>query len=156
MDKGEKQKDSEFKYRLRLAGVILDGNLDIVRALTNIKGIGTRVSCSIVKKLGINPKIKLGTLSDKELENIEKALVNIHNYFPSWMVNRKRDPYTGKDIHLISPDLDMEVRADISSERKMKSYKGIRHSLGLPVRGQRTRTSFRRGATIGVVRKKRQ
>jgi len=151
----DKKEDEEFKYRLRLAGFILDGNLDIVRALTGIKGIGYQTSLALVKSLRIKADRKLGTLSDNEINKIENAVQNLDKYLPEWMLNRQRDPYSGKDKHLIGPDLEMSLREDISRLRRIKSYRGIRHALGLPVRGQRTRTSFRKGVTVGVTRKKK-
>ncbi|MEM2618451.1 MAG: 30S ribosomal protein S13, partial [Candidatus Hadarchaeales archaeon] len=44
-------------------------------------------------------------------------------------------------------------KADIGRERKIRSRRGIRHELGLPVRGQRTRTTGRKGLSVGVMRK---
>ncbi|MBP1357848.1 MAG: 30S ribosomal protein S13, partial [Sulfolobus sp.] len=58
------------------------------------------------------------------------------------------------DLHLISSDLLFYVRNDIEREKKIKSWRGVRHSLGLKVRGQRTRTTGRTGMTIGVKRSK--
>ncbi|RMF30503.1 MAG: 30S ribosomal protein S13, partial [Candidatus Nitrosothermus koennekii] len=84
--------------------------------------------------------------------NIEEALkdptrVNI----PVWYLNRRKDIETGKDIHLITSDLDMTLRNDLERERITQSWRGIRHMYGLKVRGQRTRTTGRRrGGTIGV------
>jgi len=60
----------------------------------------------------------------------------------------------GEDVHLTGHDLDFAVKGDIDNEKKSRSYRGVRHSLGLTVRGQRTRTSGRTGQTIGVKRKK--
>ncbi|HIE33963.1 MAG TPA: 30S ribosomal protein S13 [Candidatus Altiarchaeales archaeon] len=145
----------DFRHLVRISGVVLDGNLDLVRALTKIKGVGIRVSNSLIKVLDIDPKTKVGNLTDSEIEKVEFALDNINKYLPGWMLNRQVDPYSGENLHLIGPDLEMAVREDINLQRKLKSYRGIRHSLGLPVRGQRTRTSFRRGATVGVMRKKK-
>jgi small subunit ribosomal protein S13 len=133
---------------------VLDGNKDIRRALMQIKGIGHRVSQSLISSLGFDKKRKLGTLSDKEIEKIEKGIEELHKSLPHWMLNRKKDHTTGEDIHLTGPDLELAHREDINIQKRIKSYRGIRHSLGLPVRGQRTRTSFRKGTTIGVMRKK--
>ncbi|MDD5650977.1 MAG: 30S ribosomal protein S13, partial [Candidatus Nanoarchaeia archaeon] len=68
--------------------------------------------------------------------------------------NRRKDPETGEDQHVISTDLKMKKDFDIKMMRKMKSYKGMRHSFGLPVRGQRTRAHFRHGKSLGVAKKK--
>ena len=151
----DKKERKEFRHRLRLAGIIIDGNLDVERALQKIKGIGNRVSKSILQTLNIDKRTKIGSLDDVDIERIEKAIEDIDKNLPSWMLNRQRDPYSGEDIHLTGADLDMALREDINIQKELKSYRGIRHSLGLPVRGQRTRTSFRKGATIGVSRRKR-
>ena len=55
---------------------------------------------------------------------------------------------------MTSSELTFAVKSDIDSMKKMRCYKGIRHELGQPVRGQRTRSSFRTGGIVGVVKKK--
>ena len=70
------------------------------------------------------------------------------------MVNRRKDIETGEDRHLVGVDLKFMQEQDIKRMIKIKSYKGVRHMFGLPVRGQRTRSSFRGGRTVGVIRKK--
>ncbi len=70
------------------------------------------------------------------------------------MFNRKFDPQTGEHKHLIGSELKLAVKFNIDSMRKIRSYKGVRHELGLPVRGQRTRSSFRKGVIVGVIKKK--
>jgi small subunit ribosomal protein S13 len=94
-------------------------------------------------------------LPDEKIEEIEEVLKHPHEHnIPSWMLNRRRDYTTGKDIHLVGADLIMILREDLNRLKKIRSYRGIRHELGLPVRGQRTKSSFRKGRTIGVSRKK--
>lgn len=144
----------ELKHLVRVSGTILNGNKNIARALIQIKGIGPQISISLIRALGFDKKRKLGTLSDQEIEKIEKTIENLHEHLPKWMLNRKKDFTEGRDIHLTGAELELANREDINRQRRIKSYRGIRHSLGLPVRGQRTRTSFRKGATVGVVRKK--
>jgi len=139
---------------VRVSGVVLDGNTDVIRALTKIKGIGIQISKSIAKILGIDRDVKLGSLDEKQIERIETTIKNLDKYLPVWMMNRQRDRVSGKNLHITGPDLEITQRDDINLQKKLKSYRGIRHSLGLPVRGQRTRTSFRHGVTIGVSRKK--
>ena len=63
-----------------------------------------------------------------------------------------KDYVTGEDIHLIESDLDMTLRDDLNRMKKTRSYKGRRHEVGLPVRGQRTKSTFRKSATVGVRR----
>ena len=50
--------------------------------------------------------------------------------------------------------MDLQNEFDIRRLKKIKSYKGIRHSLGQPVRGQRTKAHFRKGRAVGVKRVK--
>ena len=69
------------------------------------------------------------------------------------MLNRRKDFETGRDLHLVGTDVDIAVRSDIGRERRIRSRRGIRHELGLPVRGQRTRTTGRKGLVVGVKRK---
>ncbi len=146
--------NEEFRHLVRLSGVVLDGNLDIVRALARIKGIGSRISYSLVKSMGLDPKRQLGAFNDQEIEELEKGIESIEKTVPVWMLNREKDNASGENMHLTGADLDMAKREDINLQKRMKSYKGIRHSLHLPVRGQRTKTSFRKGSTVGVKRKK--
>jgi len=150
----KKKEGEDFKYRLRLAGFILDGNQNLTVALTGIKGVGRQVSYAVIKSLNMEPGRKLGTLSDKEVSKVEETLEKIDKKLPSWMINREKDPYSGENKHVIGSDLEMALRDDVLRLRKIKAYRGVRHSIGLPVRGQRTRTSFRKGATLGVSRRK--
>mmetsp|Transcript_134505 Transcript_134505/g.190180 ORF Transcript_134505/g.190180 Transcript_134505/m.190180 type:complete len:83 (-) Transcript_134505:67-315(-) len=73
---------------------------------------------------------------------------------PIWCMNRKKDPKDGKDAHLVSNQLDMKKREDLEKMRKIKLHRGIRHMYGLRVRGQHTKTTGRRGKTVGVSKKK--
>nr|HDO80640.1 30S ribosomal protein S13 [Candidatus Bathyarchaeota archaeon] len=74
---------------------------------------------------------------------------------PSWMLNRQKDLETGKDLHLIGSQLALTVKNDIELMKRIRCWKGVRHALGLKVRGQRTKTTGRKGQTVGVRRKKR-
>ena len=70
------------------------------------------------------------------------------------MLNRRNDYETGETVHLIESDLMMRLRDDLNRMKKVRSYKGKRHEVGLPVRGQRTKSTFRKGTSVGV-RKRR-
>ena len=74
---------------------------------------------------------------------------------PHWLYNRQKDPVTGKNLLILGSDIKLYEKMDIDRLKKMGSYRGLRHSLGLKVRGQRTRTTGRSGPTIGYVRKKK-
>ena len=64
----------------------------------------------------------------------------------------ERDIETGKDLHLLTSDIPFTLRNDIERERITASWRGYRHLSGLKVRGQRTRTSGRKGGAVGVAK----
>ncbi|UNQ74218.1 30S ribosomal protein S13 [Infirmifilum sp. NZ] len=144
---------SEFRYIVRVAGVDLPGDKALAYALADIKGIGVNTAYAVLRKMGYDPHRLLGTLTDEDVEKLSNALRNIEALgLPNWMLNRRKDPVTGVDQHLVTSDLLLTVRSDIETMKKIKSYKGVRHMLGLKVRGQRTRTTGRTGMTLGVKR----
>jgi len=152
---------TEFKGRLRIAGKEINGHDSIPKALSRIKGIGINLAETITDMLENEIKIKrdekIGNLTDKQLDIVEEMIKNPEKHnIPSWMLNRRKDHETGKDFHLISFDLDFKMKEDKKREIGIKSYRGVRHMFGLKVRGQRTRTTGRKGLTIGVQRKKQQ
>ncbi|MDD5111422.1 MAG: 30S ribosomal protein S13 [Candidatus Altiarchaeota archaeon] len=153
-EKEKPKEEAKIANRVRVSGVILDGNLDIIRALTGIKGLGIRVTRALAKAMGFKKGTKLSSLNEKDIETLEIAITTLDQKLPGWMLNRRNDYLTGKNTHLTGPELDITNRSDIDRHKKIRSYRGIRHSLGQPVRGQRTRSSFRTGGTVGVVRKK--
>ncbi|MEM0164786.1 MAG: 30S ribosomal protein S13 [Saccharolobus sp.] len=145
----------QFKYVVRIFGQDVDGTMKLPYALAMVKGIGYNTAKAILYQLGMDPNMRLGELTDSDLKKIESVIVD-HTLkgLPSWLFNRRKDYETGLDLHLITSDLIFYVRNDIEREKKTKSWRGLRHSLGLKVRGQRTRTTGRTGMTIGVTRKK--
>jgi small subunit ribosomal protein S13 len=149
----EKPKD-EIKYIVRIANIDLDGTAKVQYALTGITGVGIRVSKIIARKAEVDPNATMGYLPPEQVERLKNVVDNIEAAMPLWMLNRRNDTYTGENRHLIGTDLLMGVKEDINLMKKMRSYKGIRHERGQKVRGQRTRSTGRTGATVGVVRKK--
>ncbi|MCK5587977.1 MAG: 30S ribosomal protein S13, partial [Candidatus Lokiarchaeota archaeon] len=60
-----------------------------------------------------------------------------------------------EDLHLLAARLKLKTKTDVDLMKKLKTHKGIRHAQGLKVRGQRTRTTGRKGRVVGVRLKKR-
>ena len=146
----------EYNHQLRIAGADCRGDLLLSHALTQIRGVGFRLSSQICEKADLDPDMRCGYLTDDEIQLIEDILSNCLAFnIPSWMLNRQKDLVTGEDLHLTSTDLIDSLRLDVDREKKTRSYRGIRHYFGLPVRGQRTKTSGRGGTTIGVSKKKK-
>jgi small subunit ribosomal protein S13 len=145
----------EMKGIVRLAGADMKGEKQLFVALRRIKGVGPNMANAIVKVGGFDPKKKVGLLSNTELKKIDDIIKNPKKYnVPAWFFNRKKSPETGDDQHLVSADLAFSKRQDVKNLIDIKCYRGVRHMHGLPVRGQRTKSSFRKGRTVGVVRKK--
>ena len=74
---------------------------------------------------------------------------------PDYMKNRRLDRETGKTAHLYGTDLDIARDFDIKRLKKIKAYKGIRHAAGQPVRGQRTKSHFRKNKIVAIGGKKK-
>ena len=145
----------EYKHIVRVASADIDGQENLLQGLTKIKGVGLRISKTIINQLELDPSQRLGFITDDVIKSIEKIIKNpVAAGLPDWYVNRPRDRMSGKMIHLIGSDLDFAHRNDIDRLRRIKSWRGERHSLGLKVRGQHTRTTGRGGMAVGVSRKK--
>ena len=151
----EKDKKEDFQYIVRIASKDLNGEKNVVLAMSDLKGIGTRLSETIIKKLQIDPEKKMGNLSEEEIQEI-RDFVESQEYVdvPAWMLNNRFDPVTGKNMNLVTNDLDIQIQDNINAMKKMRSYRGIRHEGRHKVRGQRTRSNGRKGLSVGVQRKK--
>ena len=135
----------------------VDGNAKVEYGLTQILGVGKRFAQAIVRVAGINPKIRIGAIAEKDLNRIEEIITNpIENGIPSWMVNRPKDLRSGENLHVIGNKLEITVKRDIDRMKKIRSYKGVRHHLKLKVRGQRTKSTGRHGLVVGVIRRKKR
>ncbi|MFW9795873.1 MAG: 30S ribosomal protein S13 [Candidatus Thorarchaeota archaeon] len=145
----------DYRHIIRVSGADIDGQENLLQGLTRVRGVGLRMSRAIITKLGMEPSRRLGYLTDAEIKKIEKILKDpVASDFPDWYVNRPRDRMSGRMLHLTGSDLDFAHRNDIDRLRRIKSWRGTRHSLGLRVRGQHTRTTGRGGMAVGVSRKK--
>ncbi len=120
---------------LRLVGIDLPENKRIVIALRYVYGIGPKKSVEILVRAGVNGDTRAKDLTATEVGKIQKVL----------------------EEYKVEGDLRKEVRENVQRLKRIGSYRGHRHSAGLPTRGQRTRTNARtlRGKrkTIGAMKK---
>jgi len=142
------------KQFLRIFSTAVEGNLPVVRSLLKIKGIGKTFSLAMCRALKLDPKTLSGDLTDVETKKIEQFVASPQ--LPTCMLNRRIDFETGKNKHLILANLKLKEENDIKRLKRIKAYKGVRHTLHLPVRGQRTRAHFRKGSALGVKRPKKR
>ncbi len=153
----EKKQDENFRHMVRVRQTDLDGRKQVKVALTKIKGIGVMFSNAICKIADIEPGKRTGDLEDATLKRIEDIIENpTKNNIPAWMLNRRKDYEEGVDKHILASDLEFTKSNDLRRLQKIKSYRGLRLSWGLTVRGQRTKAHFRKGTKkgLGVKRKK--
>lgn len=119
----------------RIAGIDLQENWKVEYALTKIKGLGWTLSKKVLKDSGIDEKKRVSELNSDEISKISTEL----------------------EKYKIEGDLIREIRENIQRLQVIGSYRGMRHTRGLPARGQRTRTNARtkRGKrkTIGAFKK---
>ena len=119
----------------RIAGIDLQDSWKVDFALTKIKGLGWPLSKKIMKAAGVDVKKRISDLTADEVNKIGVEL----------------------DKYRIEGDLARAVRGNIQRLQVIGSYRGLRHTKGLPVRGQRTRTNARtkRGKrkTVGAFKK---
>ena len=119
----------------RLAGVDLPRNKRMIIALTYIFGIGPKRSEKILAATGISPDLRTDDLTEEDIKNLRNELANYN----------------------IEGDLRREITMNIKRLQEIGSYRGMRHKLKLPCRGQRTKTNARtrRGKKTGPVSKKK-
>jgi small subunit ribosomal protein S13 len=155
-NKGEKEQEHgpDFKFIVRMHNTDIVGEKRIVEGVASIKGINQRLSMILVNKLEVSQDKLMGDLSDDEVKKLMGLIEEIPAIMPAWMLNRQKDVETGEDTHSIATDLEMLHMEDINLLRKIRSYRGIRHETGQKVRGQKSRSNGRTGATVGVSRKK--
>ena len=144
----------EYRHILRIMGTDVQGTLKSVYALTKIKGVSLILASAILKKAGVNPDVRVGFLTEAEINKIEEIIKEPTKYsMPTWLFNKRKNAETGKDSHIISADLVLSTKTDIDEAKAMRSWRGYRHAYGLKVRGQRTKTTGRAGKSLGVKRK---
>lgn len=147
--------DNKPRSITRIANTDLDGNKQIYHALRKIPGVGYMFSNAVLQTADIPVNKKVGELGESEIKKIEAVIKDpIGHGLPSWIVNRRKDSNDGKDRHLVITDLKLRREFDVRMMQKIKSYKGIRHAIGQPVRGQRTKAHFRKEGAVGVQRSK--
>merc|ERR1711997_1368225 len=143
------------QHILRVMNTNIDGKRNIMFAITAIKGIGRRYANIVLKKADIDLSKRAGELGEEEVEKIITIMSNPRQYkIPDWFLNRQKDIKDGKTGQMMSNLLDNKLREDLERLKKIRAHRGLRHYWGVRVRGQHTKTTGRRGRTVGVSKKK--
>lgn len=120
----------------RVIGIDIPDNKRLEVSLTYIYGIGRKLSNQVISKLGLNPNMKASGLTETDIAKLNATL---------------------QSEYVVEGDLRRQVQGNIKRLISIHSYRGMRHRLGLPVRGQRTRTNARtrKGKRKTVANKKK-
>ena len=106
----------------RVIGIDIPPNKRLVISLTYIYGIGKAISEEIINKLDLDPNMKAQNLTDDQVSRLNATL---------------------QSEYVVEGDLRRQIQNNIKRLISINSYRGTRHRVGLPVRGQRTRCNAR-------------
>jgi small subunit ribosomal protein S13 len=120
----------------RVIGIDIPDKKRLEISLTYIYGVGRKLSTEIIAKLGLDPNMKAHNLTEEDIARINATL---------------------QSEYAVEGDLRRQVQNNIKRLISIHSYRGMRHRLGLPVRGQRTRSNSRtrKGKRKTVANKKK-
>ena len=148
----QQREDDYTESLIRIYSTDVPGNKKLFVGLTYIKGVSWAIANAICRTIGIDKNIKVSDLSKEQTDKLEAFLQKPILY--PYLKNHQRDYETGESKHILTNELDMTREFDIKRMKQIKSYKGMRHALKQPVRGQRTRSHFRTtGMAVGVKKK---
>lgn len=106
----------------RVIGVDIPDNKRLIISLTYIYGVGSKLADDIINKLNLNPDMRAKNLTEDDIAKLNSIL---------------QSQYT------VEGDLRRQVQNDIKRLINIHCYRGLRHRLGLPVRGQCTQKNAR-------------
>lgn len=106
----------------RVIGIDIPENKRLEISLTYLYGIGRKLSNDIIQRLGLDPDMRAKKLTDDDIARLNALL---------------------QAEYVVEGDLRRQVQGNIKRLINIHTYRGLRHRLGLPVRGQRTRTNAR-------------
>lgn len=107
----------------KILGVTLNGSKSILYSLQGIYGIGLNQAKKIVEKTKLDPQTRVKDMSEEDFTKI------------------RNEVESGE--YLVEGDLRQKIYRDINRLKTIKAYRGIRHKVGLPVRGQKTKKNAR-------------
>lgn len=106
---------------MRILGITIPDDKRLEIGLTSLYGIGRPLALTILSKAKIDPGMKAGDLTPEQENDIRKLIGEVK----------------------IEGDLKREIEGNVKRLKDIKAYRGLRHSRGLPARGQRTKTNSR-------------
>lgn len=115
----------------RISGVTIPDGKQIHVALTYVYGIGPKFSRDILAAAKVEPTVRAKDLTDAEISRIQEVI---------------------NENHIVEGELQRVIAGNVKRLKEIGSYRGLRHKLNLPSKGQRTRTNgrTRRGRRVAV------
>jgi small subunit ribosomal protein S13 len=148
----EEKKEEEML--VRIISTDIPGSKRLIAGLTRIKGVSWALANAVCNVLKLDKDKKVNEVSKEEIEKITSFFQKPQ--IPEFMLNRRKDFETGENKHIVGSDLRLRTEFDIKRLKKIKCFRGLRHSAGQPVRGQRTKAHFRENKAIGVAKRKKK
>jgi len=145
---------NEFQLRVRFFGRDIRGDITLARAFLTIKGVSYAIGNALMQMNKDIVAKKIGEFSVDEITMLEDKIRADLRKIPVWLMNKRIQPFTGKNEHIIMSDLDFFEKQILDAELESKSRKAIRRSRKLTVRGQKTHTSGRINRIKQQTRKK--
>ncbi|KAH0503017.1 40S ribosomal protein S18 [Microtus ochrogaster] len=145
----------KFQHILRVLNTNIDGRRKIAFAITAIKGVGRRYAHVVLRKADIEPhqegwRAHGGRGGACDHHHAESPAVQDPR-----LVLEQTEGCEGREVQPGSGQrLDNKLREDLERLKKIRAHRGLRHFWGLRVQGQHTKTTGRRGRTVGVSKKK--
>lgn len=120
----------------RIIGIDIPDNKRLEISLMYIYGIGRKLSNDIIARLGLDPDMRALKLSEEDISRLNALL---------------------QSEYIVEGDLRRQIQNNIKRLINIHAYRGMRHRVGLPVRGQRTKTNSRtrKGKRKTVANKKK-
>lgn len=143
----------DFRHLVRILNTDLDGKKSVGTALAYVPGVGKRLAFVVARNANLDAKQRIGDITDADIETLHTVINELTETLPVWLVNRRKDPESGEDRHMVGPEITIMLREDLNRLKKIRSWRGHRHEKKLPTRGQRTKNNGRFGSAVGVQRK---
>ena len=122
MSDTEKTNQESFLYIVRIANRDLDGERPVYLALSDLKGVGHRLASIIVNALDLPKDKRIGDLSEDQIEKLREYIEEKeYDDIPEWALNHRREIVSGKNLNLVSNDLEIQIQDDINAMKKMRS-----------------------------------
>ena len=148
--------EDQFVHILRVQNTNVKGTVKVMFALRAIKGVGRRMANIVLKTAGVDLEKRAGEVTEAEIETINDILSRPTEHgIPKWFLNRQHCPKEGTWTQLVSNNVDSKLREDLEKLKKIRNHRGLRHHWGHKVRGQHSKSTGRRGRTLGVTKKKK-